>query len=268
MRDARTEAFERVGGRWDVRVLEPSPPAVNEPPWFADDPVEGGQVGPVSQRGVRTWAELCAAEGDDELRRWCEERWLIRAPLQPLPAGFGETRAALHKVAAELVSPVRERATGKIGLRYTFHGFGTPFFGQDRQVRVEDGVLIDGELGRMLDVDRVAARAVGDWFGFATSVLEQVRADADAAIDTPSRVQLWPEHFDVSVDLGPDGRRANFGASPGDDDHPEPYLYVSPWDKRAGPFWNEQWGASLSYEDLLDGADPFVFFRQALHALR
>ena len=37
--DARKEAFDRVGGRFDVRVLEPSPPAVDVAPWFADDPV-------------------------------------------------------------------------------------------------------------------------------------------------------------------------------------------------------------------------------------
>ena len=37
--DPRREAFDRVGGRYDVRVLEPSPPAVNEAPWFADDPI-------------------------------------------------------------------------------------------------------------------------------------------------------------------------------------------------------------------------------------
>ena len=37
--DARREAAERVGGRFDVRVLEPSPPAVADPPFAADDPV-------------------------------------------------------------------------------------------------------------------------------------------------------------------------------------------------------------------------------------
>jgi hypothetical protein len=246
---------------------------VAEAPWFADDPVDGGDVVPVKRKGARSWADVCDAEDDDELRRWCEERWLVRGPLAPLPAGFAEARAALHQVAVEVVSPAREAATGKIGLRYTFHGFGTPYFADDvsgngRQVRVEDGVVIDGRLGRMLDVDRAAARAVGDWFGYATSVLEQVRADADVERDTPGRVQLWPEHFDVAVDLGPPGRRSNFGASPGDDDHPEPYLYVGPWDKRDGPFWNEPWGVSIGYSELLAGADPFVFFRRAQSALR
>jgi hypothetical protein len=33
----RREAYERLGGRFEVRVLEPSPPAVSEAPWCADD---------------------------------------------------------------------------------------------------------------------------------------------------------------------------------------------------------------------------------------
>ena len=44
MRNARQEAFERLGGRYEVRVLEPSPPAVDEEPWFADDPTARGDV--------------------------------------------------------------------------------------------------------------------------------------------------------------------------------------------------------------------------------
>jgi hypothetical protein len=42
--DPRQEALERVGGEYDVRVLEPSPPPVTEPPWFADDPVARGDA--------------------------------------------------------------------------------------------------------------------------------------------------------------------------------------------------------------------------------
>ena len=52
--DARKEAFDRVGGRFDARVLEPSPPAVTVPPWFADDPVApdpgAGPASPCSAR--------------------------------------------------------------------------------------------------------------------------------------------------------------------------------------------------------------------------
>jgi hypothetical protein len=41
-RDARAEAQHVLGP--NARVLEPSPPAVTEPPWFADDPTGGEPI--------------------------------------------------------------------------------------------------------------------------------------------------------------------------------------------------------------------------------
>ncbi len=303
MRDARAEAFERVGGQHDVRVLEPSPPAVVDAPFFADDPVAGGEVVPVERLGSRTWADVCA--DDDELRAWCEERWLVRRALAPLPDAFVTTRLALHAVAEHVLAPCRHSVNGKIGLRYTYRGFGTPYFGDDRQVRVEDGMLVisdregerreglstlraaaalvdvpapastgvytpttPGDLDAALVVDPACARALGDWYGFCASVLEQLRAEA-GSLDAPSRLQLWPEHFDLAVDLGPPEARANFGGSPGDDLHPAPYLYVGPWGSHGDDlFWNEPFGASLSYDALLAGADPLAFFRTGKALLR
>ena len=46
--------------------------------------------------------------------------------------------------------------------------------------------------------------------------------------DDASEVILWPEHFDVAVERGPEGRRATYGGSPGDGQHALPYLYVAP----------------------------------------
>ena len=122
------------------------------------------------------------------------------------------------------------------------------------------------DLDARLDVDPLAAGALGDWFGFCASLLEQIRSDADEA-DAASRVQLWPEHFDLAVDLGPPGRRANFGGSPGDEAHPEPYLFIGPWEGRQGPFWNEPFGASLSHAVILGGVDPLAFFREGRRLL-
>lgn len=299
MRDARAEAAARLGEPYDVRVLEPSPPAVVEPPFFADDPLEGGEILPIERVGSRTWADVCGAEVDDgpELWAWCSERWLVAAELDPLPDTFEATRRALHSLAEHVMSPLRHAANTKIGLRYTFRGFGTPFMVGGRQVRVEDGVLVDGDrrhdLGTLrnagdfvgieagtatgvytptttfeadapLDVDPASARALGDWFGFTARLLEQIRADSQAdGGESPSRVQLWPEHFDLAVDLGRDGARANYGGSPGDEGHPEPYLYVGPWGEHPpDPFWNESFGASLSYSQIRAGADPLAFLRQ------
>jgi hypothetical protein len=298
VRDARQEARDRLRGRFDVRVLEPSPPAVEQPPYCADDPVAGGEVVPVERPGCTSWARLCRA-AEPSLTEWCQERWLVRRPLAPLPDTFPATRAALHAVAEHLLAPGRHAANGKIGLRFTYRGFGTPFFAHDRQLRVEDGDLVDGDrsqpvttlgeasaflgvragapeglyrpttpcdLEAPLAVDATAARALGDWFGFCASVLEQLRAEATEA-DAAARVQLWPEHFDLAVDMGPAGARANFGGSPGDAGHPEPYLYVGPFERRTGDFWNEPFGASLSYRDLLGGADALSFLRHGKELL-
>jgi hypothetical protein len=169
------------------------------------------------------------------------------------------TRLALHRLAEQVISPARERANGKIGLRFTRGGFGTPFFGEDVQLRVEAKNLVvqsrDGERAAQittltdmathvgpellehapvddepLDVDGHAARFIGDWFGFGAWVLEELRARVGDDVD-PSRVQIWPEHFDIAVEIGVEsaGPRATYGASPGDEEHPEPYLYVAPW---------------------------------------
>jgi hypothetical protein len=55
------------------------------------------------------------------------------------------------------------------------------------------------------------------------------------------------------------GQRASYGASPGDDGHPEPYLYVAAWGEidRSDSFWNDEAfnGASLPYRDLLAAED-------------
>ena len=43
MANPKQEAYEKLAGEFEVRVLEPSPPAVTEFP-FADDPVNEGEV--------------------------------------------------------------------------------------------------------------------------------------------------------------------------------------------------------------------------------
>jgi hypothetical protein len=287
MAHPRAEAEDKLGGDYEARVLEPSPPAVAEPP-FADDPVEPGEVpegrklvSPVHNRGDLTWDEI--AQQDPELAPWCADRWLgAWKRLEPLPPSFAETRIALHKVAEAVVSPAR-KPDNEIALRYTRGGFGTPFFeldGADCQVRVEDGELVrqrgtEETREPLPDVDLSAARALGDFYGFACSVLEQIRADEGDG--DPSIVQLWPEHFDLAIELGSEkaGQRANFGASPGDGDHDEPYLYVGPWSAEvSGELWNATafTGAELRYSELLEATDQrqtaLDFMRERYRALQ
>jgi hypothetical protein len=277
---------------------------VHDEPWFADDPTERGEgaqvVSPVTS-GDLLWSEVDAVDPG-----WAKARWLgPYKPLEPPPPTLGATRDALHRVAERVISPARQRDNGKIGLRWTLGGFGTPFFGADAQIRVDGAELvIDTPSGQRrqplstvrdaaaaigfdlvgaqeaqddapLEVDATAARFVGDWFGFVTSVLEQLRAEAPPQWE-PSRVQLWSEHFDVALEIGSEQaeQRAALGGSPGDDGHAEPYLYVAPWTARpSGELWQARGfpGAELSYAELLAAPDQrataLEFFRVRLAAL-
>lgn len=305
----RQEASTRLAGRYETRVLEPSPPAVTEPPWYADDPVARGAgrgpvVSPVAG-GDLLWEDL--VREDPSLASWCAERWLAAWPrLGPAPDGLARTRRSLHALAEHVMSPTRQRAPGeKIGLRWTRGGFGTPFFGDDVQLRVAGDVLtvqhgaveqrgrlttlkdaaefVGFDLTRFdvaladepLDIDPAASSWLGELFGLGTWVLEQLRAEAPPAAQA-SRAQLWPEHFDLALELGArqEGARATFGISPGDDEHPEPYVYVAPWiAPEPGPLWNATGfrGAELSLAELLAAADQreamLAFLRERARAL-
>jgi hypothetical protein len=119
----------------------------------------------------------------------------------------------------------------------------------------------DADLGdEALEIDPAASRALGDWYGFAAAVLAQLGVIATPA-DAATPVRLWPEHFDIAIELGADddGVRANYGASPGDADHPEPYLYVGPWTADVeGELWRASGfkGAEMAYSELLAAGDP------------
>jgi hypothetical protein len=307
---ARLDALEP--GVYEARVLEPSPPPVTEGPWFADDPVSAAPrsarklVSPVPNADV-TWHELAC--DTPTLQPWCAARWLGAWPaLQAIEDEdtFAATRGAWHRLAEHVLAPARHRVNGKIGLRFTRHGFGTPFLdGPERQLRVEAAtlVVVGAEARRVpadtlggaaaavgldpradtgvyeattpaepdapLSIDDAAASRLGEWFGFATSVLEEVRAEAPDGAAT--RVQLWPEHLDLSVELGDEaaGRRGAYGASSGDARHPLPYLYVTHWASvPEDPFWNDTVfaGASLGYAALVAGVDQraaaLAFFRR------
>src|SRR5262245_54966706 len=289
MGNPRAEAEDKLGGDYEARVLEPSPPSVGAPA-YSDDPVEPGEVpegrdlvSPVHNRGDLTWEEIVQEEPD--LAAWCADRWLgAWKRLEPLPESFARTRDSLHQVAIAVVAPAR-KPENEISLRYTRGGFGTPFFdedGVDCQVRMEGDELVrqrgEEEAREPLpgEVDPVATQALGDLYGFACSVLEQLRADESDA--DSSRVLIWPEHFDIAMELGDPGRgeRANFGASPGDDDHDEPYLYAGPWEpeRATGELWNATGftGAELRYSELVSAEDQrgaaLKFFEQRFRALR
>jgi hypothetical protein len=209
----------------------------------------------------------------------------------PLPSEFAGTVAALHQVAEQIVSPAR-KPDSEIALAATPGGFGTPVFdhaGARHQVRVEgvDLVHTAGQESRRarlttiasarrlvadllppgrdaddapLDIDPEAAARLADWYAFGAAILGELVAGASAD-DAPTPIRLWPEHFDLAIEAGSEaaGNRANYGFSPGDEHHPEPYAYIGPWTAAvSGALWQATGfrGAELTYAELLAATDP------------
>jgi len=194
-------------------------------------------------------------------------------PLQALPPGFASTVDALHRVAEQIVAPAR-KPDNEIALEATPGGFGTPEFeyeGRRRRVRVEGAELVDGEQRAPLTtleqarrlvadlvphelsddplhVDAQAAARLADWYAFGAGILSELAGETTSPI-------LWPEHFDIAIEM----REVNYGFSPGDEHHTEPYAYVGPWTAPpAGELWNATGfpGAELTYAELLNAEDP------------
>lgn len=209
-----------------------------------------------------------------------------------------QTRIAWHSLAEHVLAAARHRATGRIGLRATSGGYGTPPYehsgttealhvvGNELRVARGDATVahplttlgaaaqtIGIEPGAPADVytpttpldpdaplaiDVGAAHVLAAWFELGWSVLEELgrHAGADAA---PSPLTLWPEHFDAAIELGTRGTRGTFGASPGDAEHREPYLYVTRWsDVPDDAYWNDTAfaGASLPYSVAAAATSP------------
>lgn len=210
------------------------------------------------------------------------------------------TRLALHSLAEHLLAGDLWRRTGKIGLRRTPGGFGQPetvLDGTRRRIRVDGTrlVVLDGdlesweelstpiaaatfastELGApteafapesglapddQLAIDPAAAASLANWFELVEVALEEIRRRHSR--HGPTIPQLWPEHFDLAFSMA----EINFGGSPGDAEHDDPYLYVGPWSPVDGPAWNEPWGMSLPWAAVGDWSDAVDFFDSGLRA--
>ena len=212
----------------------------------------------------------------------------IRLP--PLPDDFSRTRESMHRLAEGVVKVAREHATGEFSLIRTPGGFGTPVFGDDSQVRVEGTELVAREGGEErrapisslrgaaellgpdmlpddlelddepLEIDPVAADALAAAYAVGELALERLVESASTE-DAATAPALWPEHFDIAIEMGPeaDGLRVNYGLSPGDEHHPEPYFYVGPWTaKPEGELWTATGfpGAEISYTELAAKENP------------
>jgi hypothetical protein len=209
---------------------------------------------------------------------------------------FAATRRSLQAVAEHVLSAARYSATGRIGLRPSPGGVATPSFPSPhgaRRLAVQGTELVAvddrGErraplttlraaaafaevepgapaavyepatpldLDRPLAVDAGVAARLADWYQLVERALE--RLCRDLAGEEPTPVQLWPEHFDLATAIS----AVNYGGSPGDDGHPEPYLYVGPHRPPPpdGGFWNEAFGASRAAPDVSDDHAAVAFF--------
>jgi hypothetical protein len=215
-----------------------------------------------------------------------------------LPEQFAETRESLHALADHILAAARYHAIGRIGLQVVQGGFATPPFGDDQRAVGVDGTELVHRAGGQerrtpittlraagefagvepgapsdvykpatpcdldapLLVDAEAARRLADWYALGDAALRRLRTAI--AADRPSDLTLWPEHFDVAIRAG----EINYGASPGDAQVPEPYLYVGPTGLHLAAtddsFWNQPFGAAVTWEDVRSVDDAVEFFRQ------
>jgi hypothetical protein len=212
------------------------------------------------------------------------------------PACLAVTRAGLHRVAEHVLAAARYAATGRIGLMPSPGGFQTPPFGADGRFLAVDGTeLVAGDaagarrtalttiraaaefagitpgapaqaykpatplnLDDPLMIDPDAARLLAEWYQLGAQAMNDLTAEI--AGDEPGAVVLWPEHFDAGMTAA----AINYGASPGDDHIPDPYLYVGP---HGGPppgdpaFWNAPFGAARTFRQIGTAAEAAAFFR-------
>ncbi len=151
---------------------------------------------------------------------------------------------------------------GKIGLRPHPGGFKT----QDDSFVVADGLLNGAEInGRTLrslgatdgalpytantpfddeplTVDPAECRALGDFYALVA-----------ASLPDGGTQQIWPEHFDLAIDLN----EVNYGGSPGDATYDHPYLFVGPWDRSDSSTFDDPWGWTLHQFDLESAKEFF-----------
>lgn len=227
-----------------------------------------------------------------------------------------DTIEELRRIATHVLARARFVATGRLSLRVTPGGFGTPEFGPDhRRVRISGTTLIVesdaegaatsttkpingstltrlahtagvmglsspfsvghdtppvGSLAKAIRVDEDTVDTVCRWYATVGGLLDRV-VHAKQTSGSPSLVRLWPEHFDLAVDIqARRDLRVNLGGSPGDAYLAEPYLYVGPWtDARpgGGTYWNAPFGAARPASAFTTADDAYDFLMEGVGRL-
>jgi hypothetical protein len=127
-----------------------------------------------------------------------------------------------------------------------------------------------GQLSAPIHLDAPTVGMVHRWYAVVGDLLDRV-VHAKQPTASPSVLRLWPEHFDLAIDIqARPGIRVNLGGSPGDAFLDEPYLYVGPWtDARpgGGTFWNAPFGAARPVSALTTVDDGYDFLMEGVGRL-
>jgi hypothetical protein len=201
------------------------------------------------------------------------------------------TRLSLHAVAELLMAgPQKDGASNTVRLRVVPGGFATVA----EPIRSVVGVaLVAGTKEIALDGRTIAEvaqdlgvtpRPLADVYPDVTTlgpddtlVVDRTAAavlarawhvgdEALAAFAPASERVLWPEHFDVAIELD----EVTYGVSPGDRYIAVPYVYVSPFDREGldDPFWNQSFGAAAPLSEVGDAAAVAAYLERGRSLLR
>lgn len=192
------------------------------------------------------------------------------------------TRICLHGIAEGILAGPQHARAGTIRLRVLQGGFGTV---TEPLVRVAGTELVTPDGGRLplrgtfaelaeaagvtftvpdiypdhapvapddeVEVDPAEAARLAAWWERGRQGL--------AAFAPGQQPVLWPEHFDLAVEVG----EVTYGVSPGDTSCELPYAYVAPWerDHLDAAFWNASFGALRTIEEMPTPDALAHFFR-------
>lgn len=194
---------------------------------------------------------------------------------------YTRTRRSLHGLAELVLAGPRYRQGGTIRLTVQPEGFRTrdePFVAVRGSALIAADLTVDVngltftqaaariglEAGRLEDVysdgseldpdetihiDAESVHQVAHALALGDNALRNFQQDADPI--------LWPEHFDVAIDVG----EVTYGVSPGDRYVDRPYAYVSRPGPFTGEFWNAPFGAARPLSELDRVAGIVAFFR-------
>ena len=141
--------------------------------------------------------------------------------MEPLPPTFAATRDGLHRLACYVMAPARMARTGRIGLRATGDGFGTPPFDDGTRIVVRGAHLVAGARAASITTLRDGAALVGIELSADPGVgttLPPFEPDTDLSVDAAASVALgrWFAFGDAALARLPaDGASVSRGPSSG-----------------------------------------------------